>query len=333
MKSDAPAIWTRRPKIIEPRRELFLRPRIGGFYRLQAIRPDGRVRVDTGFFPNLITDVGLNLIGSSQSWVESVVVGTGNATPTNSDTSLAAQVGSTSNRLSRVGASNQTADRYCYGRAVFRFSAGSAEGNLAEVGVYSSTALFSRALILDGEGVPTTLTILEDEALDVTYEVRNYPPLDDVVTTMDIGETTHDITIRVAEVDSMWDLLGGGLGAPIGWMAGRATFASCSLYPSTSTLGAVTGSPSGTPSNNDGGSDSAYVPNSNARDFSYTFGLTAGNVSGGAAAILVPLGSQPTSGEAQIGMAYQISVDPVIPKNSGNNLALNFRHAWARRSI
>lgn len=329
---NAPHIWTRRPKIIEPRTELILRQPLAGWFRLKVRRPDGRVRHDTGWFPNLITDGGLNLLGTSQSWVEACVVGSGSAAPAESDTSLVSEVASTTNRIDRTGGSNQTSDRYCYGRATFRFAAGAAEGNLAEIGIESGSTLFSRALILDGSGSPTTITVLADEALDCVYEVRNYPPLDDVAAEILIGATPHDIVLRVAEVDT-WNVLGGGLGAPIGWMAGIATFTGAAVYGSTSTLGTVLTQPSGTSFGHSGSSNSSYSPASHFREFSYTWGLTSGNASGGIAAVLVAMGSQPTSGEARAGLWYQFSLDPVIPKDGTNNLTLQFRQSWARRSI
>ena len=334
--NDAPRIWTRRPKIIEPRSELLFQPTLAGLWRLQARRPDGRVRVDTGWFPNLITDVGLDIPGTSSSWVQSCVVGTGNTPPSVSDTALVAQIASTSNRIENVGGSNQTADRYTFARTTFRFAAGAAAGNVAEIGILGGSGgsvLLSRALILDGGGSPTTLTILSDEVLDATYEIRNYPPLTDVVTTMDITGVTHDIVIRASEVDSLWSMFGGGSSLPIGWQAGAAT-RGAHVYPSTSTLGDVTSSPSGTGAGDSSRSTGSYTAGTYQRSFSNTWDLSSGNVSGGIAAARVTCGSQPSgAGESTCGLAFQISFDPVIPKNNTNNLVLNWRQSWARRSI
>src|SRR5690606_29989085 len=315
--NDAPRIWTRRPKIIEPRSELLFQPTLAGLWRLRARRPDGRVRVDTGWFPNLITDVGLDIPCMSSSWVARCVVGTGNTPPSVSDTALVAQIASTSNRIENVGGSNQTADRYAFARVTFRFAAGAAAGNIAEIGILGGSGdsvLLSRALILDGSGNPTTLTILSDEVLDATYEIRNYPPLTDVVTTMDITGATHDIVIRASEVDSLWTMLGGGLGIPVGWQAGAATRGAL-VYPSTSVLGDVTGSPSGSGAIDSSRSSGSYTPGTYQRSFSNVWNLSSGNVSGGIAAARVTCGSQPSSaGEARGGLAFQISFDPVIPK-------------------
>ena len=51
-------------------------------------------------------------------------------------------------------------------------------GDVAEVGFFNtSSVLFSRALIKDSEGNPTTLTLLADEQLFITYEFRKYPTI------------------------------------------------------------------------------------------------------------------------------------------------------------
>ncbi|MCC7462089.1 MAG: hypothetical protein IT480_06450 [Gammaproteobacteria bacterium] len=330
--SDAPMIWTRRPKIIEPKSEIAFGPKLGGFFKLEAVRPDGRRRLLADWFPNLITDSGLDVPGTQTEWCDSCKVGTGNATPSVSDTALVSQVASTTTRTDTSGASNQTADRYTYGRRTFRFSAGSAAGNLAEIGIQSDGYFFSRALILDGVGAPTTITVLSDEVLDATYEIRNYPPLSDLVTTMMIGSTEHDIVLRACEVDSLWDMLGGG-SVRIGWKAGAATNGA-QVYPSTSTLGAVTASPTGTASVFSSSSSSTYVNGTSYRDFAYSWNLSSGNVSGGIAAARITCGLQPPSaGEGTSGLCFQLSFDPVIPKTSSNNLVLNFRQSWARKTI
>lgn len=330
---EAPRIWTRRPQIIEPKSEVEFIPRLGGFYKLEAVAPNGRRRLLADWFPNLIPDVGLDIPGVSSSWCYTCRIGSGNTAPSVSDTALVSQVASSSNRTDITGASNQTAAAYTYARCTWRFAAGSAAGNLAEIAVFESSRMLSRALILDGTGAPTTLTVLSDEALDATYEIRNYPPLSDVLTTMVIGSTTHDVVIRVSEVDMLWDMRGSGLGSPVGWMAGSASN-SALVYPSTSTLGAITGSPSGTGSLRSSSATSAYSTGSYFRDFSSTWGLTNGNVSGGIATARITCGSQPSAaGEGTSGLCFQMSFDPVIPKTASNNLVLNFRQSWARKAI
>jgi hypothetical protein len=336
MNKAAPHLWTRRTKIIEPNRELVLAPRLCGFFKLEAVRRDGRRRLLADWFPNLITDVGLDYIGTSGDWVNTCVVGTGNSAPAFGNTALDAQLAATGNKTGLNALQNQTSDHYAMAQHTFRFATGDAEGNLSEIGIIAggSNPLFSRALILDGGGSPTTITVLADEALDASYELRHYPPLTDLTTTMVISGVTYDVVVRAQEVDAQWPLVGAFLAT--GWGAGIPTFPGDmgSLFPSTSVLGAVTASPSGGAAGGGSGTNASYTPSSLVRDVSVTWLLTEGNVSGGAAACSIALGAQgSSSGEFRQGLAFQMSFDPPIPKSGSNNLTLNFRQSWARRSI
>jgi hypothetical protein len=328
-------IWTRRTKILEPRAALILRPQVAGRWKLEAIRPDGRRRLLADWFPNLIVDGGLDLPGQNGQFISACAVGTGNSAPDFSDTGLDSQIAVTATKVSAPNGSNETADRYCWTRVVFRFSTGTAAGNLAEIGIKctSPDKFLSRALILDGDGDPATITVLADEVLDATYEFRVYPPLSDVPGVMTVSGEDYDVVMRTAVV-GQWTLQHGGLGGGQGFSAGASTL-QAALYPSTSTLGAVTTGPTGSSevSNVFGGTTSTYVPGSYVSDFGYTFDLDHGNVSGGAAAALIPVGSRATSDSGAAHFFFQMSIDPPLPKDNTNNLVLNFRSSWARRTL
>ena len=68
----------------------------------------------------------------------------------------------------------------------------------------SGTTLFSRALILDNGGSPTTITILSNEYLDIVYEYRVYPPEGaDYTGTVVIDSITYDVTGRACNIDTL----------------------------------------------------------------------------------------------------------------------------------
>ena len=103
---------------------------------------------------------------------------------------------------------NSTSPYYISHIVEYHFAIGAAAGNLSELGVgwaSSGTTLFSRALILDSGGTPTTITVLSDEYLYVTYEHRFYPSETDatgsIVFTGNIGGT-YTYTLRPAQIDS-----------------------------------------------------------------------------------------------------------------------------------
>lgn len=341
MINEAPRIWTRRPKIIEPRDPVAIPLQMGGEFRCRVLRPDGRCRLDTGWFPNLITNLGLNNPGANSGQYTSISVGTGNTAPDFTDTNLVARVATTSTDNGSGYTSNNgtPGDPAWYTSYLLslRFSQGAAEGNIAEIGVTTSGSpwnCYSRALILDSGGSPTTITVLDDEFLDVSYNHRWYVgSLDDVEDTITVtGSGDHDIVIRPAELD------GGGsnLWRPeFMWDAGSPSTTTTDAIAYNGALGSVTGSPAGTSSNATSSGNVAYVGDSFEKGFSNGWNLNAGNLAGGISAFGVRCGSgrvSPGSG-GSAAAAFQFSVDPVINKTSSQLLTMNYIQSWARRTL
>lgn len=316
-------IYLRPKHLLIPKREITMQPRMAGYYKIEAVRLDGTKRLLADWFPNLILDAGLNRWGTG-AIISHCQVGTGNTAPANTDTALVTYVaGSSTQQAASVGAQG-TAPYYGFRQITFRFATGVATGTLAEVGVgwAISGSLFSRALILDGGGSPTTITVLADETLDVTYELRFYPPLVDVVDTINISGVDYDYTLRAALVTNS-----------LAWALNVATLittVSATNYVAYSgAVGAITSSPSGTTGSSSSAAAAAYSNNSLQRDFTVTWGLNNGNVSGG----IMSVGFNTSSSDEECGGAYQVEFDPVIPKDATKTLSLSYRVQWARGSI
>lgn len=325
-----PMIWVPRTKIIEAKESIIMPTGLSGRMRLQTYGPDGRPRRDSGWFKNLITDNGLDAIGRG-NFCDTWLVGTGNATPQVTDTGLVNQVATATSVVDSASASNQTADSYHYRSYTRRFSPPGVNHNLQEAGIRlnSSNGLFSRALILDGGGSPTTFPWDADEALDMTYELRAYPPLTDTTSTMTVAGEEYDITIRAAEVGS-WSF-DSGPGFDSGFAFGTTT-----AWAYNGTIGAITGVPSGTAAAANSKSNTAYSNGSYVRDCQAVWGLTSGNLAGGITAFLLLFGTYSSTGGAQLGgMRFQIGIDggENIPKTGSVNLSMNFRQSWGRRAL
>lgn len=323
---DAPRIWTRRPTIIEPKSEILVGgPRLRGFFKMEAVRTDGRRRLLADWFPNLITDAGLNLIGTSSTWLTYCRVGTGSTAPANGNTALASHLAETVTKQSNTPAAQGSAPYYGSTTIVYRFGQGVAAGNLAEVGISdqavasSTDVLFSRALILDSSGDPTTITVLSDEFLDVTYQIRFYPPASDVTHTVNISGTDYTVIERASSVTD----------ATV-WSGSASTGFQGGMKPSTALayaagIGAVTTTPSGTTFPVESTTNAAYGNNNLYRDGTLVWGLTFGNVGGGG------IGSVSAKmGAAGSGGMLQYDFDPNLPKTSSMILSLVFRHTWGR---
>lgn len=311
-------IWVPRTKIIEPKEALSLVSRVQGFFRLEVYRPDGRKRLDTGFFPNLILDQGLNTIGTTGGWLGACRVGTGNTAPANGQTNLISHVAGTSTTQASNTGAQSSAPYYGWMTKTYRFSPGAAAGNLAEVGIGTSTSnganLFSRALILDGALSPTTLTVLSDEFLDVTYELRVYAPPSDGAGTIMISSSNYDYVSRASQANSA------GVWSPgtTGFSGGGGGTSSVTAY--SGAIGAITSTPAGSQSSQTP-SDIAYSDSTYRRDFTASWGLNDANFGGS--------GITAFRTAFQCG-AMQYGLTPGIAKDATKTLAMTFRHTWGR---
>lgn len=206
-------------------------------------------------FDNLITNSGLGRMGSSAGdYTYWCYVGSGNTPPQFTDTSLANTVARTSSNYVSAQDTVQSVPPYFATQTkYYEFPIGAAAGNLTEVGtgwLDSTYHLYSRALILDAEGLPTTITILPTEILRVTYVLRMYIPTEDVTGTVTLGGNvggTHNWTLRAAQVATMNSWYAGRAMAPRYSYKGPfpGDLANARVFAFNSSMGPLTGRPSG----------------------------------------------------------------------------------------
>lgn len=331
---NTPHLWIPCAKIVEPKRELSLVSRVQGYFKLTARDANGRVRRESALFRNLITNQGLNYLGGTGAWQQRCAVGTGSTAPNVTDTQLVSQIAVTSTVQSTNVGVQSTEPYFGWAERTFRFAEGAAAGNLTEVavGISSGTPLpvFARELIRDSEGEPTTFTVLEDESLDVTYIIRQYPPLVDFEDTIAIaGVGDVDIVVRASSVattgNAGWQMPSSN-GA---WVSSTGPGGS-HLARETQTLGAITGMPSGASQNTTGSSSASYTNDNFYRDHTLTYGLNAGNFGSGIGSVAGAFGSGSGNGT---GGFFQTAFNPRIPKDATKILTLTFRHSWARKTL
>ena len=216
-------------------------------------RADGTVRLDTGFFPNVITNLGLDALGNNHNLFNYCAVGGGNSTPLNTNTKL--------DNFLAVGSQISSESKYdydpvrdtefykCSKTVGYRFT-GLDNKNISEVGLVSDSrpelhSTFTRTLIKNSAGVPTTITVLSGEILELQYrlwQVFDLKDKDQVVTAMIDGvEVPVNVKIRLAGV--------GGTNIDSGWsyanIVGRGVMYSSSLRFGTGEIGGITGQNSG----------------------------------------------------------------------------------------
>jgi hypothetical protein len=239
---EAPHLWLRKHPYLEIEAP---KPMFQGFFNIKLIdAKTGRVKRELDF-PNLIVDAGLDFIGQSGTPLTCMTymgMGTGGTAPAVSDTALQTPIGT---RVTRDSVSPSSGPSFAYWQEsfVFTFLEANANGNLAEVGLFSSAStgtMWTRQVLKDSGGTPTTITKTSAERLTVTYNVRLYSPTVDVTGNVTItGSGVHAYTSRAMQIDDS-----GSWGAfPLtGFYAGGGS--SAYLHESA-TLGSTTGQPSG----------------------------------------------------------------------------------------
>lgn len=298
-----------------------------------------------GPFKNLITDLGLDQVGVGR-FCTYCFVGSGSAAPATTDTQLQNYLAYTGTQQVAATGTLQRGDvaqgYWVQGSITFRFGAGVAAGNISEVGVgnfepagMTSTnhRVSSRALVLDGFGNPTTITVLSDEVLDVTYAPRHYPYLgSDVVQNVYLSGIPYQFTTR-----SLSLLAGNHQCNPYAdnvypyspndttWLSGTAAGTPPQLAAVTGTNMINEGSSSNTSTSM---SRAAYVPGSHEIGFTLTLGLANGNLAYGLRGL-----RQVWQGSGTIsfcGQSFQSEITPAIPKDNTKVMTIGFKKGWAR---
>lgn len=290
---------------------------VKGRYRIYKKRA-GIVTHDTGWFDNLITNQGMDYLATSFSYLQYCQVGSSSTAPQFTDVALGSRIAGVS-----LGSSDLTIDttnRYSVHKRTYTFPAGTATGNISEVGVgidITGNVLFSRALILDSLGVPTTITVLADEDLVVIYELYVKQPTGDFTATV----SGKSVAIRASLVNSTSTSRGWGMVNTSGdpFVAPQDGSAHA-LY--SGAIGAITGEPTGSPQYATWNSiiSEAYTPGSWTRVSNLRW---------------LPAQANGTwlSASWRFGPTFwQAQFDPGITKNNTQSLRIKVRLTWSRDS-
>ena len=320
-----------------------LKTAIAGYFHIEKKkRSTGESNFRSGKCKNRITNIGLDQMGSISSGgaFNSCVVGSGSSLPSNGDLWLDTFVARTTSRMSGSPVwtfHNEDPDYFVRCVTRWQFGEGVAAGNLSEVGMaWGSTegSLFCRALIVDALGNPTTITVLPDEFLEVTYTHEYYLDLSDDVGQIVLDGVTYDYVCRFGGVFSNW----GNSATPVGnkpntvrfgqSQFGAGSASAIDITPATDPLGESTNS-----NTSDGRSLRPYVPGSYERIQDLTWLLGQGNVSGGIKRIIFPMMSAQGASAANHNLTFyaQCGFTPPIPKNNTRILRLGMRSSWGRK--
>jgi hypothetical protein len=295
-----------------------------GFFKIEAIQPDGSRKMLADWFPNLITDIGLNRWGSG-SIVTACGVGTGTAQPLVTDTGLQIPLAFTSTADNVQSTAAGVAPYAVTQSRTFTFAQGAVVGNISEVSVGWAAAngsAWSHARIKDGGGVDTTITVTAIEQLSVTYQLKANIPSTDVTANVTIGGTATTVTIRPSFVTSgsYWMMWFGGGQTSFDRRFDSYTGTYIGAYDGP--IGAITGGPSGALQQINGARTiNAYVNNSLYTESVINFSISQANFAGGLDSIWLN----------QLGhTSWQAGFVPAVAKDATKTFSMTFRTSWAR---
>lgn len=265
-------------------------------------------------FNNLILNNGLNLLFTQWPTTpfNTCSIGVGTAEPTLTDTSL------TNHRFTTSGSAlsdGNSSGIYRWATFKYRFNPNVA-GTYTEIGIgAASNNLFSKSLIKDSNGNPIAITLLSDEYLDVTYEIRFYINTTEfTITNFNLGKSVHTLNTKAAYLNST-EVFNSQWGAIY-----NLPYINVRLH-SGSVSASATGSPSGSYSNSSSITTFPYVSNSFERSYRAIFDLnnTANNWPIKSATIIFgSFGS------------FQTQFTPDIIKTSSEILTIDFKISLGR---
>lgn len=184
--------------------------RVSAKFHFDVFKESGE-QVSSLVAPNLVLNRGLDrlmqyvLTTSSADTLRWIRLGSGTSAVDPTQVNLANQTCASSSSMGATYGNSGAEPYYSWVKYRIRFSVGVATGTHYEVGAGwegTGNTLFSRALITDVNGNPTSITVLADEYLDVTYEVRVYFPTEsdwtgNITTPQGVS---HSVTLRRAGI-------------------------------------------------------------------------------------------------------------------------------------
>ena len=279
-----------------------------GSYTLRILRK-GRVVTERSF-DNIITNGGLErLMNGAGAALTTCYVGTGTSAPAVGNTTLATPLASTSGGTGATSANAGTAPYKNTYTRMFEFPLGAVVGNVTEIGVGWGSGLFSRALVLDGGGSPTALTVTATDILQVTYKIEQTPSVTSTTGSFLLNGSSLGYTARIINVtqNAFSSMVTNG------YITSTMT---AGVYE-TGTLAAITGFPTGA-SAGATVTVAAYTAGTYERSATISVALANGNFAGGIGSMVVIVGG---------GWTYHIVFASPIMKTASQTLSLGVKYS------
>ena len=306
-------------------------------YKFIAVNPNTmEERELSGWCENILLTSGRNEL-ANRNWFTYCQVGTDSTAPAIGQTGLLGYVAGTNQIEETVTGTQSSAPYYGWKRKRFRFNPGEAVGNLNEVAIaWAGTAganCVTRALIVDINGVQTTITPLVTEILDVVVEVRYYPPLIDTTGTVVLNGITYNYIVRAAAAtsSSAWAL-------SIGDRIQSYAISNADWSGYDNDIGTIDQAPNGVSVQSDNANDytNAYSNNS----YQIIFGMIVGPGTLNSTGWYITTGKllrsilfKTTAGWYQIQFDSQANPGFGVPKTDAFTMQVQFILGWSEQAI
>lgn len=199
----------------------------------------------------------------------------------------------------------------------YTFNQGQLSGNISELGVNfdndtTLNVVHSRALVVDAQGDPTTISVGVDEQLILTYELFMEASIDPVVHTVDM---LVDGVVTPVEITSIYGVSQNLSSYTSSRLGGNTSFRYYAA--SNGQLGPGGSLPTGSNIQNSTPPSFAYNI-SGGKETTLNLSISQGNVSGGIIAIV------------NISPTFKFGFNPPLPKNADRTMSITFRQTFGR---
>lgn len=296
---------------------------LAGFYTVRKkCATSGKVKQEVGPFHNLITNLGLNWIGTIPPYFSHCYVGTGTVPPAVGDTTMSTYKVTSNSAGSFVNTAPTSPTWFAQVSRTFTFNAGTINGNITEVGVgWNPTpvgSLWSRELIVDSSGNPIAITVLANEILEVVYTFRQYIDPEVFTGSFTLNGINYNYTGCAGNVGSAYLLPTEGMRAPFL----ETGYANATGLGSITTSGLSGGTQlGGSPSH----SQRPYVNNSYSLSGVSSLALGTWNHASGINGF-----SLYGAASAFMAVRFKILLATPIPKTNLNTMSLTWSITWGR---
>lgn len=293
---------------------------------------------DEKTFPNTLTTLfferALNINASNSDAFSGFMAGSGSSEPLETDQQLDARVGYAAvfPAASTVEINYETLPRYKKQSVTMRGGEGAIVGNISELAIYGGNPnpdaptayMASRALVRDASGTPTSITVLSDEFLEITWSIYIYM-WDSVTGVLNINidgvleEFNYEIRpVRMNSALFLGTSTGTGIDYPPHVSTATGGNVRCCYVSEQDEFVSVGDSTNTSAPHADrftSVTQGVYNPASRSREFTIRLALDRGNKPGGFRSIFLYM-NRGASDSSWFKTAHQMLLDRPVPKNA-----------------